>query len=178
MRRMACIAVMLAYLSSGVLALRGVRAQETSKAGPSELTIGGEVTAPLKVSAADLKAMARTTVKVDNPHSHKTEVYEGVPLAALLEKAGVPHGELVRGPWMAAYILAEAADGYRVVFSIAELDAGFLDSGVIVADTLDGAALGAGEGPFKLVAPHEKRPARWVRMLKSVTVVKLVGDKR
>jgi hypothetical protein len=49
---------------------------------------------------------------------------------------------------MAAYVLAEAADGYRAGFSIAELDSGFLDSGVIVADTLDGAPMGAKKRPF------------------------------
>jgi hypothetical protein len=38
---------------------------------------------------------------------------------------------------------------------------------------MDGAPIGAGEGPFRLVAPHEKRPARWVRMLKSLTVVQV-----
>jgi hypothetical protein len=69
---------------------------------------------------------------------------------------------------MATYVLAEATDGYRVVFSLGR--SGIIESEVIVADTLDGAALGAKEGPFKLVAPHEKRPARWVRMLKSITV--------
>ena len=73
---------------------------------------------------------------------------------------------------MATYVLAEAADGYRVVFSLAELDSGILDSEVIVADTMDGAPLGEKQGPFRLVAPHEKRPARWVRMLKSITVVR------
>lgn len=36
---------------------------------------------------------------------------------------------------------------------------------------MDGSPLGENEGPFKLIAPHEKRPARWVRMLKSITVV-------
>jgi hypothetical protein len=67
----------------------------------------------------------------------------------------------------------EAEDGYRVVFSLAELDPGFLDAEVLVADTIDGAPLGPKQGPFKLVAPHEKRPARWVRMLRSITVVAL-----
>jgi len=59
-----------------------------------------------------------------------------------------------------------------VVFSLAELDAGIVESDVIVADTMDGAPLGDKLGPFRLVAPHEKRPARWVRMLKSLTVVR------
>jgi DMSO/TMAO reductase YedYZ molybdopterin-dependent catalytic subunit len=149
------------------------RAQQPVKVGPSEFTIGGAVKMPLAVSVQDLHRMSRTTLHVTNPHNHQQEVYEGVPLAALLEQAGVPQGEQIRGPWMASYVLAEAADGYRVVFSLAELDAGFLDSEVLVADTMDGMPIGAGEGPFKLVAPHEKRPARWVRMLKSLTVVQV-----
>ena len=74
---------------------------------------------------------------------------------------------------MANYVIAEAEDGYRVVFSLAELDSGVLESEVIVADTIDGAPLSAQQGPFRLVAPHEKRPARWVRMLKSITVMRV-----
>jgi len=63
-------------------------------------------------------------------------------------------------------------DAYRVVFSLSELYSVIVDSEVIVADTMDGASLAAKQGPFRLVAPHEKRPARWVRMLKSITVVR------
>jgi len=152
-------------------AVRGSR--QAAKTGTSEFTVGGAVTAPLTISAADLKKTARTTLHVTNPHNHQEETYEGVPLAVLLQQAGVPHGEQIRGPWMAACVVAEAADGYRVVFSLAELDSGFLDSDVHVADTMNGAPLAATEGPFKLVAPHEKRPARWIRMLKSITVVQI-----
>lgn len=146
-------------------------AQGSSKGGPTELRIVGAAKVPLVVSAADLKRAPRTILRVVNPHSNKAEVYEGVPLAFLLQKAGAPQGEQIRGPWMAAYVLVEAADGYRVVFSLAELDSGFLDSEVLLADTLGGVPLGAGEGPFKLVAPHDKRPGRWIRMVKSVTIV-------
>jgi len=71
---------------------------------------------------------------------------------------------------MATYVLVEAADDYHVVYSLAELDSSFLDSEVLVADTMDGAPLAADQGPFKLVAPHDKRPARWVKMVKSITV--------
>jgi len=91
-------------------------------------------------------------------------------------KAGLPQGESLRGLAMASYVLAEASDGYRVVFSLAELDSGILDSEVMVADTMDGAPLGEKQGPFRLVAPHEKRPARWVRTLKSITVARTSGS--
>ena len=144
--------------------------------GPTELKIGGATPKPFVISAADLKTMPRKTLRVANTHNQKTEVYEGTALAELLARAGVPQGDQIKGPWLAAYVSVAAADGYRVIFSLAELDAGFLDSEVIVADTLDGAPLEPAEGPFKLVAPHDKRPARWVRMLKSITVVQTPNE--
>jgi hypothetical protein len=73
---------------------------------------------------------------------------------------------------MAWYIVAEGSDGYRVVFSAAELNSSFESSYVIVADSLNNAPLGADEGPFKIVAPHDRRPARWVRMLNAWSVRK------
>jgi len=138
----------------------------------AELRIGGEVSTPLVLSVADLKKMPRKTLSVVNPHDNKTETYEGVLLEELLKRAGVAQGEKLRGALMATYVIAEAEDGYRVVFSLAELDSGILDSDVIVADTMNGESLAPKQGPFRLVAPHEKRPARWVRMLKSITVVR------
>lgn len=151
------------------------RAQTTAPSA-AELRVSGAVSTPLTLTVAALKAMPRKTLTVVNPHEKKTEKYEGVALEEILRKAGVPQGEALRGPAMATYVLAEAADGYRVVFSLAELDAGIADSEVIVADTMDGAALGDKLGPFRLVAPHEKRPARWVRMLKSLTVVRVTAQ--
>jgi DMSO/TMAO reductase YedYZ molybdopterin-dependent catalytic subunit len=147
------------------------RTSPQSTAAPAELRIGGAVSTPLVLTVADLKKMPRKTLSVVNPHDKKKETYEGVLLEKLLHRAGVPQGEQLRGHAMATYVTAEAADGYRVVFSLAELDSGILESEVIVADTLDGAPLVTQQGPFRLVAPHEKRPARWVRMLKSITVV-------
>ncbi len=44
------------------------------------------------------------------------------------------------------------------------------DATVIVADTEDGKPLAA-DGPLKLVASREKRPARWVRNLVAVKVL-------
>jgi DMSO/TMAO reductase YedYZ molybdopterin-dependent catalytic subunit len=137
----------------------------------AELRIGGEVTTPLKLSVNDLKKLPRTTVKVSNPHDHKEEIYEGVAVQELLGRAGVPQKEKLRGSAMATYVLAEASDGYRVLYALAELDSDFQDADVIVADTMNGAPLGEKQGPFKMVAPHDKRPARWIRMLKSISVL-------
>jgi DMSO/TMAO reductase YedYZ molybdopterin-dependent catalytic subunit len=158
-------------LTCGLAAVQSAKAQTTQTASPPQLKITGGISTPLSLTLADLKAMPRTTLHVANPHEKKAEVYEGVALEELLKKAGAPRGEQLRGPQMAAYVIAEAEDGYRVTFSLAELDSGIGDAEVVVADTLGGAPIGGKVGPLRLVAPHDKRPARWVRMLKSITVV-------
>jgi DMSO/TMAO reductase YedYZ molybdopterin-dependent catalytic subunit len=167
-----------AHISVLLIALVGAfwfaapRGAAQTAATPAELRIRGDVATPLVLTADDLKKMPRKTLTVTNPHEKKTETYEGVALEELLHRAGVPQGEQLRGPAVATYVLADAADKYRAVFSLAELDPGIQDSEVIVADTMDGTPLGAKQGPFKLVAPHDKRPARWVRMLTSITVAR------
>jgi len=107
-----------------------------------------------------------------NPHEKKMETYEGVLLEDVLHRAGAMQGDQLRGLALSMYVVAEAADGYRVVFSLAELDSAFSESDVLIADTMDDAPLNATIGPLRLVAPHDKRPARWVRMLKSIKVVR------
>lgn len=138
---------------------------------PLALTISGDVAKPLSLSLADITALPHKTVKVTNPHDHKDEVYEGVPLADLLKLAGTLHGDQLRGAAMATYVVIEAADGYRVVFSLAELDPGVQDSNVLVADKLDGHTLDDKVGPLRIVAPLDKRPARWIRMVQTIRVV-------
>ncbi len=152
-----------------LFALAALQAQTATP--NATLTITGAVPTSLNLSVGDLKSMPRKKLTVTNPHNKKTEAYEGVLLEELLHKAGVPHGEQLRGSAMATYVIAEAEDGYQVAFSLAELDSGILDSEIIVADTMDGSPLPPKEGPFRIVAPHEKRPARWVRMLKSIIVI-------
>ena len=91
MRRIASLATLLVVLSSLSFAQQPAPAKATS--GPSEFKIGGAVTTPLTVTLEDLKKMPRKTLRVENAHAKKTEVYEGVALEALLQKAGVPQGE-------------------------------------------------------------------------------------
>jgi len=171
MRRILLAALIVLLLGYSVWAQQSAPTKPST--GPADFKISGAVTTPLDLTAADLKTMPRKTLRVDNPHSKKTEVYEGVLVEDLLQKAGVPQGEQLRGQAMATYVLVEAADNYRVLFSLAEFNSSFQDSDMIVADTMDGAPISGALGPFRLVAPHEKRPARWVEMVKSITVVRV-----
>jgi hypothetical protein len=121
-------------------------------------------------SAKDLAQMPRLSVDVTEPHRGEVEHYEGVRLSDLLAKVGAPLGDQLRGKAMATYVLAQASDGYAVVYSLAELDPAMTDNRIIVADRMNGKALDAKEGPFKIVVPGDKRPARWIRMLNSLRV--------
>jgi hypothetical protein len=75
---------------------------------------------------------------------------------------------------MTEVLLVEAADGYKVAFALAEVDPAFAVRDIIVADKRDGKPLDAQEGPLKIVAPGDKRAARWVRQ---VTALKLTAVK-
>lgn len=77
------------------------KAQAQTAAAPAELRIGGAVSTPLVLTVADLKKMPRKTLTVVNPHSKKTETYEGVLLEELLHRTGVAQGEHLRGPSLA-----------------------------------------------------------------------------
>jgi hypothetical protein len=68
-------------------------------------------------------------------------------------------------------VIIEAADGYKVAFALAELDSAFTSSKAILADKRDGKPLSAKEGPFRIVVPSDKRPARWVRQVTALRVV-------
>jgi DMSO/TMAO reductase YedYZ molybdopterin-dependent catalytic subunit len=138
--------------------------------GPDRVSIGGHVQTPLTLSIDDLRKLPHKTIQVMDTHTNKQETYEGVPLGDLLKQAGVPQGEQIRGALMTSYLIAEGSDGYRALFSLAELDSGFEDSGVLIAYSVDGAPISGDVGPLRLVAPNDKRPARWVRMLASITV--------
>ena len=138
--------------------------------GADHLSVGGNVPKPFTLSLDDLRKVPHKTIQVMDTHANKQETFEGVLLADLLKQAGAPQGEQIRGALMTTYVIAEGSDGYRALFSLAEIDSAFEDSDVIVADRMDGAPIAGDEGPLRLVVPNDKRPARWVRMLESITV--------
>ena len=98
--------------------------------------------------------------------------WSGVPLSAILSAGGVPLGEALRGKNLTLYVRISAADGYRVVYALAELDPQFRNEPVILADQHDGKPLGVKEGPFRVVAPTDQRPARWIRQVVRIDVLR------
>jgi DMSO/TMAO reductase YedYZ molybdopterin-dependent catalytic subunit len=155
------------WLLLGLLAAALLPGQEA----PSSLQVAGAVKNPLTLSADDLAKMPRAAVRTTN--NGMETVYEGVWLHEILKKAGVPQGAELRGKALASYVLAEAQDGYQVVFSLGELDPAFIDNQILLADTANGKALFGAQGRFRLVVPKDKPGARSVRMLTKLEVVQV-----
>jgi hypothetical protein len=121
------------------------------------------------LTAHDLDAMAHTSANVvDEKGNHAT--YDGVPVSEILHRVGAPFGKDQRGQKMAFYMLVSASDGYHAVYAIAEVDPAFTDRVVLLAYRRDGKELSSQEGPFRIIAPGEKRHARWVRNVTSVSI--------
>lgn len=139
--------------------------------GPASVQVIGAVKQPLTLTADDLAKMPRASVKTTR--NGMDTVYEGVWLHEVLKRAGVPQGGELRGKALAGYVLAQAQDGYEVVFSLGELDPAFIDNEILLADTANGKALFGAQGRFHLVVPKDKPGARSVRMLAQLEVVQL-----
>lgn len=145
-------------------------AQSTpTTANPVLLTIGGEVATPVKLTATDLAKLPRRTVQAKD-HDGKDTTFEGIELAEVLKLAGVKFGEHLRGKELALFMVVDAADGYRAVFALPEVDHAFTNRIVLIADRRDGKPLAEKEGPLRIVVPDEKRQGRWVRQVVSLTI--------
>jgi DMSO/TMAO reductase YedYZ molybdopterin-dependent catalytic subunit len=146
--------------------------QATQAPAELKIAIAGDVPNPITLTAADLAAMTRETAEITEQDGQRTS-YEGVPLEEVLKKAGIAFGGKMRGKALAGYVLAEARDGYAVVFSLGEIDSGLSGEKILVADKRDGKPLFSYQGPARLVLPGDKEGARSVRMLEKFEVVQL-----
>jgi hypothetical protein len=156
-----------------VVALFVVAAASLVAAPPEErlrVTVPGGT--PLDLGAAEIAALPHTELRAVDAHG-KGGLFRGVDLLELLHRAGAASGDALRGSHLRDVVRVECADGYVVAFTLAELDPGMGARRVLLADALDGNPLGAEQGPWRLVVPDDKRPARWARQVRRVTVVVL-----
>jgi DMSO/TMAO reductase YedYZ molybdopterin-dependent catalytic subunit len=133
------------------------------------LSVGGDVSRPLKLTTSEFTRLPRQTVRAKD-HDGKEAEFAGVPLVEVLKTAGVRFGQDLRGPALATYLVVEAADGYLAVFALPELDPAFTDRVILLADRRDGKPLDVREGTLRVVVPGEKRHGRWVRQVIALKV--------
>jgi hypothetical protein len=135
----------------------------------SAIVVSGEGVPAQRFDLAALAKLPQQTVHAE-AHGH-TANCTGPNLIDVVAAVGAPSGEKLRGKNLALYVRVSAADGYRAVFALAELDPAMRDAVPIVSASCEGAPLDAKEGPFRIVVPGEKRPARWVRQVTQIDLL-------
>ncbi len=129
----------------------------------AQIAISGDVTIPQTVTA--LGKFPQVTVTVTE--KDKPVTYTGASLFEILKSAGAPFDEhmqdrALHNRAMISSLLVTAKDGYRVVFSLSELDPKNGNAEVLVISKPD--------GTFSLLVPHAGSKARNVRAVQEVSV--------
>ncbi len=142
-------------------------AQEAAPAIPStSVKLDGAVKTPASYSLADLSAMSSASVSLTiQGHDAASGSWKGVPLMALVEKAGTVE-EKGHGAYLQHVIIARGTDGYGVAIAIGEIEPKFEGKQAIVAYQKDGAALAS----LRLIIPGDSHAGRDVRDLAELTV--------
>jgi hypothetical protein len=143
--------------------------EDQKKQAADLLTLVNESGHESTLSPADFAKLPRQTVRVKD-RSGVLATYKGVPLGEVLRAAKVALGKDLKGPLFANCLLVEAADGYRVAFSLPEVDPDITDRLVLIANEKNAKPLDAAEGPYRLIVPDEKKHARWVRRVLRISV--------
>jgi hypothetical protein len=130
--------------ASGTVTLRGLDGQSVT------------------LTAAQVAALPHQSVTLI--HEGKTTVYSGPLLSDMLRDLDAPMGVKMHGQAVNDVLFVTAADKYRVVLTLAEVDPSVHKGArVILADQADGKTLDAHEGPFRLVVDGDLKPARSAR---------------
>lgn len=132
-------------------------------------TVEGDGLKSLKITVAALSKMKPEQITTQGKDG-KSHIYKGVRLVDVLSVAGVPTGKALRGEYLKKYVLVKGADGYEVIFALAETDPELSGDTILIAYMIDGSVLQNEEGPFRIVAPDDKRATRWVRGLQSIRI--------
>ena len=144
----------------------------TALEGPSTatITVKSEDGVAQNFDGPALAKLPQHTVTAE-AHAKKVTC-DGPNVIDVLAKVGAPQGEALRGKALTLYARVSASDGYRAVYSLAELDPAMHENVPILTSHCDGAALDAKDGPFRIIFPGEKRPARWVRQVTAIDLVR------
>lgn len=152
--------VLLLALSFASIACGGA---SSSAERPNGVTISGKGVKAVTLSLADLERLPVTSLRAKD-RGDGEYTFEGVELRHILAVAGVEFSDSLRGKThTSSYLVVRGADAYQTLFTFTELDPSFSDDVVLLAFRRNGKPLPEADGPFRIVAPGEKRRARWVR---------------
>lgn len=174
------VALVTALLVAGLLFIGVAAAQVAESAAESEPSSETEIEPIEIIDEAGVKhaiardaylRLPRQSVKVTS-YNRENE-FEGVSLVNLLESAGVKFGDALKGRRASTVAILEAADKYRVVVPLLDVDPLTTDRLMLVVDKRDGELLDDQHGPYRLIIPGDKRGIRWIRSLRTIRVMSL-----
>ena len=148
------------------------RATAQAQAAQVSLQLVSESGTITQIPLDSLKRMPQVELR-GQIHDGPELVFRGPALETVLALAGAPEGHDLRGSALRLALLAEARDGYAVVYSLAELSPDLGARMGIVAVEQDGQPLNEKDGPLRIVLQGEKRPARWIRQLERLRIVRV-----
>lgn len=139
-----------------------------------------KITGPEKTAAftaAEFAALPHTSVTVTDPHTGTARTFAGVAVRELLARAGAPLGDKLRSPALQLAVVFRSRDGYGVVFALADFEDAFTDRTLVLADRENGRPLTEKAAPLQLIAPGDKKAARWARMVTSIEIVPVASPR-
>ena len=164
--------LLLRHALAILLVLPAVAAAQVSKT----LHISGAVEKPRTLTVEDLKSRPPKSISdirmIDEGgrREQRTQIFTGVLLRDLIDQTQVV--ERRRRDLRTSVVVATATDGYRAVFSWAELYLSATGDGALVYYELDGKPLDEREGLIALISMKDTRTgARHVRWLQKIEVV-------
>ena len=145
-------------------------------AGPSTtVVVSGAVDHPTTYTAATLNALPQITQTdaFSSGTTPQTHTYTGPTIWNAISATGVQTAPGVKNDILDRYVLATGTDGYRVVYSMGELDPAFGNRADLVAtqETIGGRTVPlTGDGFARSTAPGDVKGGRYVSNLASLTV--------
>ncbi|HEY7567588.1 MAG TPA: hypothetical protein VH762_08445 [Gemmatimonadaceae bacterium] len=124
------------------------------------------------VTVTELQALPQVEVADSSAEAGRL-VFRGPTVRSVVSLIGAPEGRALRGPSMMIVVVAEASDGYKVAYALAELDEQFGARTAIVALTENGKPLAAQFGPLRIAMAGEAHRARWIRQLTTLRLVRV-----
>ena len=157
------------FLASIAVSIAALAADQPAGAADLQVAITVQVKSekPILFTAGDLGKLGRAKVEAGRDKDPRT--YEGVPLANLLETAGITWGTKC-STWLDCYVIVTGADDYRALFSIPEIDPGLARKSVLIADRCNGKPLSRSVGPYEVIEEDAKQRGRWVRQATTIQV--------
>lgn len=162
----------------------GVNLESKAKEGddvsllPSKISITGLIKKELNLKVEDLKKLKISEIK-DLPIINRGGTLKGTVKSykGVLLKNIIKSDDIDVKNWKELneiYVLAEATDGYKVVFSLNELVNSPLGEGILLAFEKNGKALDDSEGKIILISAKDlKTGPRHIKWLKTISIKKV-----